>query len=787
MKSTSERWWDWLSVLCMAAALSVMARRLEVTHWVNQLDRSVSIVLFALVIGLMLGVSIWKPMWVKISALILSPFFIFSFLGAEYDIDVDWANRINDLLARLGVSLKEFLFGETVSDTLLFLTTMYVLLWTIGLVGGYLLARYRQPWIPLAIGGIALAAFDTFQPYTSYPFYSGVFVFAVIVLVARLHYLQNFQRYEESGIGLDDDTGNRLARISIIVALVLVWLSWNIPVVVRAIRGESPERRELIKTAQKWDETFNRLLAPLQNPALSTSEIFGSELGLGTSLPLSDDIVFTVQVDNKPKYLPRFYWRARAYEYYEGSEWQTGAVVAQNRQPGLDIIPTPLDEGRELVTLTVTNQVPISSQLFAPPTVLRADRSTNLLGVRTGSALYDSVGISMSPPVREGSSYTVESYVASPTREQLLAAENAYPDWVINRYLRVPDGLPKRISKLAQDITQLQLTQYDKVQAITNYLRTNIKYAESVQQPPDGWDPIDWFLFESKTGFCYYYASAETLMLRSIGIPARLAVGYAQGEYDETSKSYVVRRKHAHAWTEVYFAGLGWVEFEPTVSQPVVIRPSEFAQPDDLPATNGESTQSGANPDGIDQEERAEREFEIANSSPFMFFVYTLQRNLGWFIVLLVLVSIGLTSAVLKRKGIPIQPAHWLARALRKSSRVPDWLKNFEHFEGLSSIERAFMWVSIILSRFLKVDPTGLTPKEQIALLSRRVPECGEDAQYLLNEYQKTIYSPQPGNLSTARKASSRLVRRFMAIWFDLLLSGSLSQITESEEDYASN
>jgi hypothetical protein len=276
-------------------------------------------------------------------------------------------------------------------------------------------------------------------------------------------------------------------------------------------------------------------------------------------------------------------------------------------------------------------------------------------------------------------------------------------------------------------------------------------------------------------------------MLRSIGIPARLAVGYAQGEYDETSKSYVVRRKHAHAWTEVYFAGLGWVEFEPTVSQPVVIRPSEFAQPDDSPATNGGTTQSGANPDGIDQEERAEREFEIANSSPFMSFVYTLQRNLGWFIVLLVLVSIGLTSVVLKRKGIPIQPAHWLARALRKSSRVPEWLEKAAYFEGLSSMERTFMWVSIILSRFLKVDPTSLTPKEQIALLSRRVPECGEDAHYLLIEYQKTIYSPQPGNLITARKASSLLVRRFMTIWFDLLLSGSLSQITESDEDYALN
>ena len=88
----------------------------------------------------------------------------------------------------------------------------------------------------------------------------------------------------------------------------------------------------------------------------------------------------------------------------------------------------------------------------------------------------------------------------------------------------------------------------------------------TVEAPPAGQDPLDWFLFHSKKGFCNYYATAEVLLLRSAGIPARMVVGFAQGEFDPPNH-YVVRQRDSHAWPEVYFPGIGWVEFEPTSNQ----------------------------------------------------------------------------------------------------------------------------------------------------------------------------------------------------------------------------
>jgi hypothetical protein len=78
---------------------------------------------------------------------------------------------------------------------------------------------------------------------------------------------------------------------------------------------------------------------------------------------------------------------------------------------------------------------------------------------------------------------------------------------------------------------------------------------------------VDYFLFDLKKGYCDYYATSMTVLARSAGLPARLVLGYAGGHYDPYSAQYIVTKADAHAWTEVYFAGIGWIEFEPTANQ----------------------------------------------------------------------------------------------------------------------------------------------------------------------------------------------------------------------------
>jgi hypothetical protein len=107
-------------------------------------------------------------------------------------------------------------------------------------------------------------------------------------------------------------------------------------------------------------------------------------------------------------------------------------------------------------------------------------------------------------------------------------------------------------------------TEYDEVIALTTYLQTNYRYSQEVGHVPAGRDPVDWFLFDVKIGYCEQFATAETLMLRSLNIPARLATGYSTGDYDPVLDQSIVREHDAHAWVEVWFPNHGWIPVDPS-------------------------------------------------------------------------------------------------------------------------------------------------------------------------------------------------------------------------------
>ena len=108
-------------------------------------------------------------------------------------------------------------------------------------------------------------------------------------------------------------------------------------------------------------------------------------------------------------------------------------------------------------------------------------------------------------------------------------------------------------------------------------MRNSVPYDLQTQPPAPDQDVVDYFLFEAKSGFCTYYASAMAVLLRLEGIPARVATGYAPGTYVKEQGSFLISGDLAHAWVEVYFPDYGWISFEPTPSQEVPL----YAQVDD--------------------------------------------------------------------------------------------------------------------------------------------------------------------------------------------------------------
>jgi transglutaminase-like putative cysteine protease len=172
------------------------------------------------------------------------------------------------------------------------------------------------------------------------------------------------------------------------------------------------------------------------------------------------------------------------------------------------------------------------------------------------------------PILHDGiTNYSIVSWATDLTSEQFTTALTDYPTEITDLYLQLPDQLPQRVRNLAMRLTAGVDTPYEKALRIESYLRITYPYTLDVPPPPEDHDAVDYFLFEAPGGFCSYYASAMAVMLRAVGVPARVVTGYAMGEYDYDINAYQVLAADAHAWVEVYFPGYGWVEFEPTTSR----------------------------------------------------------------------------------------------------------------------------------------------------------------------------------------------------------------------------
>ncbi len=183
----------------------------------------------------------------------------------------------------------------------------------------------------------------------------------------------------------------------------------------------------------------------------------------------------------------------------------------------------------------------------------------------------DVIDVTSAPPLRKGSTYTVRSVIPSPTDSQLNRDDAPAPAWVREEYLQLPPTVPDRVRRLALEITRGAKTKHEKARAIEAYLR-KLKYDTDMPPTPPGQDFVDYFLFHQKRGYCTYYASAMVVMLRELGIPARVVTGFAPGQYNTQTGKYVVTEAQAHAWPQVYYDKYGWVNYEPTPIRAPVMR-----------------------------------------------------------------------------------------------------------------------------------------------------------------------------------------------------------------------
>jgi len=162
---------------------------------------------------------------------------------------------------------------------------------------------------------------------------------------------------------------------------------------------------------------------------------------------------------------------------------------------------------------------------------------------------------------------TTESYTAV---SAAAPSTPVSPSPVLPPALRARDlalaPLPARVAALARQLISYSADPYTRAWDIQFYLHNKYTYDTSPPATPVGRDPVDYFLFTSRRGFCTHFATAMVVLAREAGIPARLVTGYAAGRLD--GGRFVVTTSDAHAWPELWIGGRGWLTFEPTPAFP---------------------------------------------------------------------------------------------------------------------------------------------------------------------------------------------------------------------------
>jgi len=763
MENKGSRWWDVSAILTLIAAMWMVVWRVQETDWTNDLFRLETLVGIGLLLGFFLGKSKFRSRWVVWMGILYTVFFVTWQLGMMLGEDVPASVRLASIGGRLSYSINLFLHNQPVPDPLLFMALMSLLYWLISLTASYQLVRNGRPWVPLFIAGIALGAIDYYDSdFLLRPWFDGIFFLLSLMLISRIFFLNSRKDWEAKGAVLDPDVGLNVGGAIFLAGLIVILIAWNFPFFTQALRSGTPAQEQ---TTITWDSLRNRLgniVAGLKGKPVYEVTALPDQIRLGTGQALGDNLIFTVTASSQRPEGKRYYWRGYSYDHYALGFWRSTQEMIETKTPREWNFPLQNWIGRQFLTFSIMPETSSQRTIFAPDIPVSASRTSRVVQVNLDQPdVSDLVSLQADTPIEPGEFFAVESWVSTPSIAQLLAADTKYPDWVTSRYLQLPPDMPKRIKDLAITITDGKTTQYDQVVAITNYLRKSITYQMIIPNPPANQDPIDWFLFDYKKGFCNYYATAEVLMLRSIGIPARLAVGYAEGTSDQNDTSFKVKAHDSHAWPEVFFTNAGWVEFEPTSSLPATNLPvgTDVAQNnEDIQLRKGvrneplvpplEPTGPVSDAGNSNNLNTTLRRYGIPVSITVSF--------LGLFVLL---------GYVWQHTQLHLFPVWTVSTLRRRGISVPNWLEQWAWRVQLTEMEWMYFQISWMF-RFLgrRVIP-GQTPSERSEILVSIVPSGKALIQTFLEEYLKAEYSPHVVDFSRARFANRELWKRVLSTW----------------------
>jgi transglutaminase-like putative cysteine protease len=308
----------------------------------------------------------------------------------------------------------------------------------------------------------------------------------------------------------------------------------------------------------------NRGQSPEEGPGrMSTDFYYGFNQRMNQNLrgEMISQVVMRVRSQSQG------FWRVMAFDRYTGQGWEISRNDATSRIPRSPIsyqfLPPRMPRlgPRQEVVQTYTmvqdfqNLLPV---LYQPKEIYFPSQDL----------VVDPEGAFRSPkPLTEGLTYTVVSDVALRIPEALQQATQSYPLEIANYYLQIPASIQPRVQAETERLLKTSPvalpTVFDKVQFLTQAIKDRYALQEDLPFFEDGEDLVEAFLFKYQGGTPDHFSTVLTMMLRSIGVPARLVAGFGTGDFNPFTGFYIVRNTDAYAITEVFFPEYGWFTFDP--------------------------------------------------------------------------------------------------------------------------------------------------------------------------------------------------------------------------------
>ena len=547
------------------------------------------------------------------------------------------------------------------SDNTVFLLSLATLTFLLAYVSIWLVLRTRRPWLAVMANAVVLLI-NLNASTSDKNIFLLLFLLVALLLFVRFTLTENMRRWRARGMRFSPDLSWDFMQAGTIFAVIVLLLAYLLPV------GNPNTSIEAALNApdSPWIALQDRALRLVGGVSGGKGGggvgFFSTTLRLAGSVDLPSTPILHY-VPSSVKDDPTQYLLTENFDLYEsatGTWLSSGTQNPNARSVRFDTnqaIPSSTANARtDSYSITFDAVPPGGEQyVFSPGDepaafgISTAAQSNGAGQLTQWTALH---------PIPKGQPYTATGYVATATEAQLRSVPypaqvsgdqtGIYPSEVL-KFDMAGGKIPAAVIRAASAATIGAPTMYEAAQRLEDYLRT-FTYSLHTPVPPPGVDPLTNF-FETKVGFCTYFASAMAMMGRYLGMPTRIVSGFTNGTYDDKTHSYIVRGTSAHTWTQIYFGTYGWVNFEPTQTF------ARFGR--ELPTANGTTgTVPTVDPSGAQGQTQKQRDTLSPNDGTAVAHTTTVNP-------VLVDAGIGATGALLVALLIAALVSVWWRRLYR--------------------------------------------------------------------------------------------------------------------------